>query len=46
MENPEYMYIKYQYILQDIRQRYNLDAKLAKNEYIFIKIKKSMPGLK
>ena len=46
MENPEYMRVKYKYIPIDIRRRYNLDAKVAENDYIYIKIKKGMPGLR
>ena len=40
------MRVKYQYILNDIRIRYNLDHKVVQNGYIYIKIKKGMPGLK
>ena len=45
MEHPEYMKCKYKYFPQDIRDKYNLDAKVH-NDFIYIKIKKGMFGLK
>ena len=46
MKNPEYMKVKYKYIPNDIRIRYNLDDKVTPDGYIYIKIQKGMPGLK
>ena len=40
------MRVKYKYIRQDIRLKYNLDKKVMANSYIYIKIYKGMPGLK
>jgi len=30
IKDPEYMWVKYYYIPQDIRRRYNLDSKVTK----------------
>ena len=38
MKDFEYMQVKYYYILQDIRRRYNLDSKVTKDGFIYIKI--------
>jgi hypothetical protein len=47
MKNPEYMRIKkYKYFPTDIRQHYKLDSMLANDDYIYIRIKKGMYGLK
>ena len=46
MKNPEFMYVKYKYILEDIHKRYNLYNKVISNDYIYIRIKKGMLGLK
>ena len=46
MERPEYMRVHYRHIPQDIRNRYNLDSKVNKDGFIYIKIKKGMYGLK
>ena len=46
IKNPEYMRVKYKYILQDIRLKYNLDKKVTANGYIYIKIQKDILGLK
>ena len=46
MKNPEYMEVKYKYIPQDIRLKYNLDKKVTANGYICIKIQKGIPRLK
>ena len=46
MERAEYMRVHYHHIPQDIRTRYNLDEKVNKQGYIYIKIKKGMYGLK
>ena len=46
MKEPEFMRIHYKYLPEDIRQRYNLDSKVAADGYIYIKIKRGMYGLK
>ena len=46
MARPEYMRVHYRHIPQDIRIRYNLDAKVNQHGYLYIKIKKGMYGLK
>ena len=46
MDTPEYMKLLYKHIPQDIQDCYNLDAKVAKDGYIYVKIKKGMYGLK
>jgi len=45
METPEFMKVPMRYFPKDIHDRYNLHEKLH-NEYIYIKIKKGMYGLK
>ena len=42
IENLEYIRVKYYHIPQDIWDRYNLNEKLAANDYMLIK---SIPGL-
>ena len=44
--DPEYMKTYYKYVPQDIRKIDYLDSKVTNNDYIYIKIKKGMPGLK
>ena len=46
MEGDEYMRVKYKHIPEDIRIRYNLKTKVTKDDYVFIRIKKGMYGLK
>jgi hypothetical protein len=46
MEKPEYMKIPWKYIPQDIRDRYNLETMVTADNYIYVKIKKGMYGLK
>ena len=46
VKTPKYMRAKYKYIPNDIKIKCNLDSKLTKDRYIYIKIKKGMPGLK
>ena len=46
MDQPEYMKVNYKYIPKDIRARYNLDMKVTSDGWIYIMIKKGMPGLK
>ena len=45
MKDPEYMKISFTYFPEDVRQRYNL-YDIVHNEYIYIKNKKGMYGLK
>lgn len=46
MEGHEYMRVKYKHIPEDIKKRYNLAEKVTSDDYIYIKIKKGMHGLK
>ena len=46
MQLPEHMKVHYRHIPQDIRRKYNLDQKVTADGYVYIKIKKGMPGLK
>ena len=46
MQTPEYMRVKYDKFPEDIKERYNLQDKVTKNNYVYIKIKKGMYGLK
>ena len=46
IKDYEYMRVKYYYISQDIKRRYNLDSKVTKDGLIYIKIQKGIPGLK
>jgi hypothetical protein len=46
MARAEYMKVKYKHIPQDIKDRYQLEHKVTDNDYIYIKIKKGMYGLK
>ena len=45
MKHPEYMRIHYKHFPADIREKYNLDE-LVVNDYIYVKIKRGMYGLK
>ncbi len=45
MPNPEFMKVPFKYFPQDIVDKYKLSTKLH-NDYIYIKIKKGMYGLK
>ena len=45
MARPEYMKIHWEHISEDIRVQYNLQELLI-NDYIYVKIKKCMYGLK
>lgn len=40
------MRVKYHYLLLDMCQRYDLDALVSKDDYIYIQIQKEMPRLK
>ena len=46
MEQAEYMKIPYQYFPNDIKSRYNLHKKVTSTNFIYVKIKKGMYGLK
>ena len=46
MERAEYMKVQYKHLPEDIRKLYNLDEKVTSDNYIYIKIKKGMYGLK
>ena len=46
MAKAEYMKVKYKHIPEDIRQQYNLSEEVAKDDYVYIKIKRGMYGLK
>ena len=45
MSEPEYMKCHYRYFPSDIRKRYKLDD-IVHNDFIYIKIKKGLFGLK
>jgi len=40
MRDLEYMKVKYQHILLDIQEHYNLDIKVTSNSCVYVKIKK------
>ena len=46
MKEPEYMRIAFKYFPQDIIRKYNLNSKVAQDDYVYIKIKRGMYGLK
>ena len=46
MQHPEYMRVKMKYIPEDIRQRYNIYDIVTKDDWVYIKIQKGMPGLR
>jgi hypothetical protein len=46
MKDPEFMRIKYKYFPAAIRQQYDLDRFVSSDDYIYIRIKKGMYGLK
>ena len=46
MRDPEYMRVKIKYFPPDIIQRYHLNEKVTNTGWVYIKIKKGMPGLK
>ena len=46
MLEPEYMKIQYRFFPEEICIAYKLDTKVDKDEFILIKIKKGMYGLK
>ena len=46
IDKPEYMTAHIKHIPEDIRLKYNLHKKITSNDYVYIKIKKGMCGLK
>ena len=46
MSNPEFMRVKLKYIPEDIRQRYKIYDIVSKDDWVYIKIQKGMPGLR
>ena len=46
MDKPEYMKVHIKHIPEDITLKYNLHTKVTSNDYVYIKIKKVMYGLK
>ena len=46
MQHPEYMRVKMKYIPEDIRQHYNVYDIVTKDDWVYIKIQKGMPGLR
>jgi len=46
MQDPEYMRVKYKYIPDVIKRKYELADKVTPDGYVYIKIGKGMYGLK
>ena len=46
MDRPEYMKVQFKHLPEDIKKKYNLHTKVTSNNYIYIRIKKGMYGLK
>ena len=46
MNKSEYMKVQYKYLPDDIELQYNLQEKVTANNYIYIKIKKGMYGVR
>jgi len=46
MAKPEYMRIHYKHFPDDIKEQYGIDELKADNDYVYVKIKKGMYGLK
>ena len=46
MDEPEFMRVKYKYFQDEIRKEYNINAIVAQDAYVYIKIQKGMYGLK
>ena len=46
MGKAEYMKVKYKHIPDDIKHQYNLQENFTEIDYIYIRIKKCMYGLK
>lgn len=40
MARPEYMRVHYKHFPDDIKERYNIDSLVAKDDYVYVKIKK------
>ena len=46
MKELKYIRVKHCHLPLDMYQKYNLDAQVSKEDYIYIWIQKGMPGLK
>ena len=46
INRPEYMKVPYKHLTEDIKKKYNLHTKFTSNNYVYIRIKKGMYGLK
>ena len=46
METPEYMRIHKKYFTKSINEKYDIDTKIADDNYVYCKIKRGMYGLK
>ena len=46
IRDPEYMRVRLKYIPEDIRKKYHIMDIVTKDNWVFIKIQKGMPGLK
>ena len=46
MDRPEFMCIRWKYFPGDITKQYSIDAISDDDEYVYIRIKKGMYGLK
>ena len=46
MNNAEYMKVKYKHFPQDIKEKYNLRDRVKPDDYVYIKRKKGIYGLK
>ena len=46
IKTPEYMRIHSRYFTQQIKQKYNIDNKVAEDNYVYCKIIRGMYGLK
>ena len=46
MARPEFMRIHYKHFPEDIKDKYNIDSLRADDDYVYVKIKRGMYGLK
>ena len=46
MATPKYMHIHTKYFTTTIRNKYNINNKIAKDRYVYCRIKRGMYGLK
>ena len=46
LDDPEYLCIHNKYFLEDIRKKYNINAIVAPDGYVYCKIKRGIYGLK